>query len=92
MRKGIFVAGCLAMFVAALFAADEQPLNVKPGLWQVEFSVKYSGLPPQYQAMFDHMNAQQKAAMGIEAPRTYKMCVKAKDLNKGWTQGDDNCR
>ena len=24
--------------------------------------------------------------------QTYKMCLKEKDLNKGWTQGDNNCR
>lgn len=92
MRRSMLVAVCLAVFVAALFAVDEQPLNVKPGLWQVEFNVKYSGLPPQYQQMFDQMSAQQKAAMGVAAPKTYKLCIKEKDLNKGWTQGDDNCR
>lgn len=92
MRKSIFVATSLAVFVAVLFAADEQPLNVKPGLWRVELSVKYSGLPPQVQAAFDQMNSQQKSAMGLVAPKTYKMCVKAADLNKGWTQGDDSCR
>jgi hypothetical protein len=36
------------------------------------------------------MTAQQKAAMGIAAPKTYKICVKENDINKGWTQGNDN--
>lgn len=82
MRKGIFAASCLVVFVAVLFAAEEvqvQPLNVKPGMWQVQAEVKYSGLPPQYQAMME----QQKAAT--------KICVKAKDLNKPWSVGD-SCR
>lgn len=92
MRKAVWVASCVAVCVAVLFAVDEQRLNVKPGVWQVEYNVKYSGLPPQMQAMMDHMTAQQKSAMGIEAPKAYKMCVREKDLNKGWTQGDDNCR
>ena len=92
MRKAILVASCWTICAAVLFAADEQRLNVKPGLWQVQYNVKYSGLPPQMQAMMDHMTAQQKAAMGIEAPKSYKMCLREKDLNKGWTQGEDNCR
>lgn len=92
MRRIISVASCLAVCVAVLFAVDEQRLNVKPGVWHVEYNVKYSGLPPQMQAMMDRMTAQQKAAMGIAAPKAYKMCLKEKDLNQGWTRGDDSCR
>lgn len=92
MRKSILVASCLAVCVVALFGVEEQRLNVKPGVWQVEYNVKYSGLPPQMQAMMDNLTAQQKAAMGISVPKAYKMCLKEKDLNKGWTQGDNNCR
>jgi len=51
MRKRISVASCLAVCVTVLFAADEQRWNVKPGLWQFEYNVKYSGLPPQTEAM-----------------------------------------
>jgi Protein of unknown function (DUF3617) len=92
MPKSILVAGSLAVLIAVLFAADEQlPLNVKPGMWQVDYNVKYIGLPPQYQAMMDQMTPQQKSAMGFDAPRTSKLCVKAKDLNKPWGEGD-NCR
>jgi len=90
MRKKIFVIACLTVCVAVLFAADEQPLNVKPGEWQVKYDVKYTGLPPQYQAMVEQMTAQQKSAMGLAAPETSKLCVKAADLNKPWSQ--DNCR
>jgi len=91
MRKRIFVIACLTTCVAAPFAADEQPLNVKPGEWQVSIDdVKYSGLPPMYQSRVDQMTAQQKSAMGLAAPETSKVCVKAADLNKPWSQ--DNCR
>lgn len=89
MRKKIFVSACLTVFVAVLFAADRQPLNVKPGEWQVQYDVKYTGLPPQYQAMVDQANARQKSAMGLAAPETSKLCIKAADLNKAWLQ--DNC-
>lgn len=92
MRKAILVITGCVICSAVLFAVTEQRLNVKPGVWQVEYNVKYSGLPPQVQAMMDRMTAQQKAAMGIVAPKAYKMCLKEKDLNKGWTQGDNNCR
>ena len=92
MRKPMLVVSGVVMCSVVLLAVTEQRLNVKPGVWQVEYNVKYSGLPPQMQAMVDRMSAQQKAAMGIEAPKAYKMCLKEKDLNKGWTQGDNNCR
>jgi hypothetical protein len=91
MRKRIPVIGFLTVCVAVLFAADEQrPLNIKPGEWQVQYDVKYTGLPPQYQAMVDQMTAQQKSAMGLSTPETSKLCVKAADLDKPWSQ--DNCR
>ena len=92
MRKAILVLSCLSISTALLVAATEQRLNVKTGLWQVEYNVKYSGLPPQIQAMVDHMNAQQRGAMGLGAPKTFKTCVTAKNLNTPWTEGDNNCR
>ena len=61
MRKTILVVSCLSILTAVLLAATEQRLNVKTGVWQVEYNVKYSGLPPQLQAMVDQMSAQQRA-------------------------------
>lgn len=92
MRKAILVVSGLTIFVAALFAVTEQPLDVKPGLWQVERTIHYSGLPPQMQAMLDRMTPQQKAAMGIDAPHPFKLCRTAKQLNTSWVQGDNNCK
>jgi hypothetical protein len=93
MRKAICIASCLTLCAAVLVAADEQrPLNVKPGTWQVEYNVKYSGLPPQYEAMIDQMTPQQKAAMGISSPKTSNRCVTQKNLNTSWAEGDNNCR
>lgn len=93
MQKMILAVTCLAMCAAVVFAAtEEQPLNVKAGLWQVEYNVKYSGLPPQMQAMVDRLTPQQRAAMGLEVPRTSKICVTEKNLNTPWVKGDNNCR
>lgn len=92
MRKSILVASCLAVCIAVLFAATEQPLNVRPGLWQIEQTVNYSGLPPQYQAMLDRLTPEQKAAMGLGTAHTYKTCRTEKQINTSWVQGDSNCR
>lgn len=90
MKNCLLVAGCLAGFVIVLFGADEhQPLNVKPGTWQIEYKINYSGLPPQYQSMMDQMTDQQKSAMGLAAPTSSKICVKQKDLEKPWS---NDCR
>lgn len=90
--RGVTFVTVFVICCALLFAATEQPLNVKPGVWQVDSNVNYSGLPPQAQAMMDRMTAQQKTAMGLEAPRSLRICVKEKDLNRSWTQADDNCQ
>ena len=92
MRKAIFAVFCPAVCVAALFAASEQPLNVKTGLWQVEMNIKFNGLPPDMQAMLDQMTPQQRAAMGMGGTKTYKTCVTAKQQNTPWVQGDNNCK
>jgi len=92
MRKTFLVVSCLSISAAVLWAATEQRLDVKTGVWQVEYKVKYTGLPPQIQAMVDQMNPQQRAQMGLGAPKTYKTCITAKNLNTPWTEGDKNCR
>ena len=93
MRKTMFFVGGLTICAAVLFAATEQqPLDVKTGLWQVETTVKYSGLSPQMQAMMDRMTPEQRSAMGFGTPKTYKTCVTQKNLNTPWVQGDNNCR
>jgi len=93
MRKSLVIVTGLAISAALVCAADEQqPLNLNTGLWQVEYSVTYSGLPPQMQAMVDRMTQQQRAAMGLDAPKTFKWCVTPKNLNTPWGKGDNNCR
>lgn len=93
MQKMILAVTCLATCAAVLFASTEQqPLNVKTGNWEVDYSIKYSGLPPQMQAMMDRMTPQQRAAMGLDTGRTFKFCVTEKNLNTPWVKGDNNCR
>ena len=90
MRKAIAVAGiCLLAFVA--LAVTETPLNVKPGLWQVDMTLAYSGLPPNIQAMMDRMTAAQRAAMGLGGTKSYHRCVTTKQLNTPWIEGDSSC-
>jgi len=92
MKNCLVVAGCLVVFAVVLFAGDQQPLNVKPGTWQLQYVIKYSGLPPQYQSMMDQLTDQQKAAMGLPTQKAHHICVKQKDLNKPWSAGDNDCR
>lgn len=93
MRKAMFVTSWLAVCAGVLSAAPaQQPLNVKTGTWQIEYNVKYSGLPPEMQAMVDRMTAQQRSAMGLDAPKKYKSCVTQENLNTPWVEGDSNCK
>jgi len=78
MRKPLSVAViCLLASVAFAATLEFQPLKVKTGLWQMTETVTWTGLPPQMAAMM--RNGQ---------TRTYKSCVKAKDLNTNpWAEG-----
>ena len=45
MRKSLFFAAIVLSPAVLLMAADLQPLNVKPGLWQVTMTSTIQGLP-----------------------------------------------
>jgi len=92
MRKVILVVACLVMCASIPAAVTEQPLNIKTGLWQVDMTLKYTGLPPEMQAMLDQMTPQQKPAAGLAGTKTYKPCVTPKEVNTPMVQGDDTCR
>jgi hypothetical protein len=79
MRKTLYAAvSCLAAAVVFAASGEFQPLKVKTGLWEITETVTWTGLPPQAEAM-----------MKSETPtRTYKSCVKTKDLNTNpWAEG-----
>lgn len=83
----------LALCLATLgHAATETPLNVKPGLWQVDMTLAYSGLPPNVQAMVDRMTPEQRAARGLGGVKPFNTCVTAKQLNTPFVQGEANCK
>lgn len=91
MRKAILAVSCLATAVALSADVTEVPLSVKPGLWQIERTLKYSGLPPNVQAMYDRLTPEQREAMGYGTAYTFKTCVTEKQLHTAWTQGHMNC-
>ena len=91
MRKVVLAVSSLAISVCGLAGAPQQPLNVKTGLWQVEYIMNYTGLPPQTQAMLDRLTPEQRAASGYGGKHAFKRCVTEKQLNTPWTQGDVNC-
>jgi len=90
MKTIRLVAACL--FATAVLAVTETPLDVKPGLWQIDQTVKYTGLPPNIQAMLDRLTPEQRTAMGYGAALSYKKCITEKGLNTSWVQGDNNCK
>ena len=84
MRKALWVGViCLLASVALAATGTFQPLKVKTGVWQMSETIKWTGLPPQMQAM-------------MQDGRTikYKSCVTAKDLNTNpWGNGpDEKCK
>jgi len=92
VRKTIFVACCLTICAVALFGGEQQRLKVKTGLWQIDQTMSYSGLPPQMQAMIDRLTPEQQAAMGIHGKLTRNSCVTEKNLNTAWAEGDQSCK
>lgn len=89
LTKALMTTLCLATLV---FAQTDTPLNVKPGLWQVEMTFTYSGLPPEVQANLDRITPEQRAKLGMGGTKTYKSCVTEKQRNTPWVQGDENCK
>src|SRR5689334_2893326 len=45
MQKSLFLAAIISSSAVLLMAADPQPLNVKPGLWQITMTSTIQGLP-----------------------------------------------
>jgi Protein of unknown function (DUF3617) len=67
MRKMIVLCVVLASATILLADSSVQPLNIKPGLWEVTMNVTVNGAgaPP-----------------GVPPRRTYRSCLKKEDLNK----------
>src|SRR5579883_2829010 len=80
----------LAAALPAL-AADNTPLKVKPGLWEMTSDSERSGTPPIPQQMLDKMSPEQRSkfeaaiqqSMGPRH-RVMKHCVTQADIDKGF--------
>ena len=77
MKRVLVLAGVCLVSSLATAAGDVHPLNVKTGLWQMTEVVTWTGLPLQY-----------AAAMKSGRPKSYKSCIKEKDLSSNpWAGG-----
>ncbi len=97
--------GIVPLVAANLWAADHvQPLDIKPGLWEIALTVKTTGLPPLPPEVAAKLTVEQRAQIdakakkiAAEAPRTTvkKSCLEAKELEQPITLlfGDEQgCR
>jgi hypothetical protein len=83
-------------------AAENTPLNVKPGLWEVTSDSEHSGTPPIPAEALARMSPEQRAkleaamqqSMGPQH-RVAKRCVTQADIDKGFADmehmGHGNC-
>src|SRR5579862_2888392 len=98
MIARIFLA-LSATLVAAAWAADTTPLNVKTGEWEVTTSTESSGQLPIPEEMLNKLTPEQRARMeaamkarGAGGPRTSvrKNCVKKEDLDKAFGNDEEH--
>ncbi|HKW52837.1 MAG TPA: DUF3617 domain-containing protein [Stellaceae bacterium] len=92
----IMVVG-IGMGIVALpaLAADNTPLAVKPGLWEMTSDTQHSGAPPLPPEALARMSPEQRqkveqAMQGAMAPRhrVDKHCVTAEDIKSGFDRMD----
>ena len=102
--KSLFIAAACLMTAAAVPGSGQnQPLQVKAGLWQVTQTTTINGgvaaLPPEMQARLAQMPPEQRARVeammqsrlgGVPHTTTFKSCVTEKDLNnEPWNDGSE---
>ena len=97
----ILVVGIGTVIVTALpaRAADNTPLAVKPGLWEMASDMQHSGAPPIPPEALAKMSPEQRqkveqAMQGAMAPqhRVDKHCVTAEDIKNGFDRMDQMSR
>ena len=93
-RRLVLLTYCLGL-VAALpaLAADNTPLNVKPGLWEMTSDIEHSGTPPIPPEALAQLSPEQRAQLEAAmqqsmAPqhRVMKHCVTQADIDKGFDE------
>lgn len=84
MRKILIAAMAAITGIPATFAAE--PLDIKPGLWDVEITMTYSGAPIYIEAMNDAQRASyaKSWATTVGKPETSRdqQCITAKDIQE----------
>ena len=77
------------MLMGAITSAMAEPLNVKPGLWQMTVRGEMHGMPPIPEEQLQSLSPQQRAAiekMMAESAKPHvrelKQCITQEDLNK----------
>lgn len=88
----------IGMSVAALLpalAADNTPLQLKPGLWELTSDSEHSGMPPIPPEALAKMSPEQRAKVeaamkGSTGPqhRVVKHCVTQQDIDRGFEKMD----
>lgn len=97
------VIGAGVGWVLPGMAANETPLAIAPGLWEMTSQSQTSGAPPIPPEATANMTPEQKAKFeaAMQAmmakqhqPHTTKACVTADEIKRGFTGGDDekNCQ
>jgi len=96
VRTTLFVALTFTSFVG-LWAQDKiQPMDVKPGLWQVTMTTTMAGqvpadllqkLTPEQRAKFEERMAARSGEPN--KPMTYKSCITQEQINKGYSFAED---
>jgi hypothetical protein len=79
MRKTVVSAAVLGGLLTVAFSQEIQPLRASTGLWQMEETVTWTGLPPEMAAV-----------MANGRVHHYTTCVNAQDLRSNpWAEGSN---
>lgn len=103
MRSKVLSAVVLALAASALAASKIQPLNVKPGLWEVTTTITTQGAMPIPDGLLARMTPEQRARMeermkassaGAAHTTVRKECLTKEEQQKSevFTDNDRTCK
>ena len=104
MRGPRVISTVIAISVCGLFsalAAENTPLQVKPGLWEITSEGQNSGTPPIPPEVLAQMTPEQRAQMEAHLKemmaqqaqrRVTKRCVTQQDIDHGFDKFDERTR
>lgn len=101
MRTTTLLSVILLCACVLMAGYQVQPLNVKPGLWEVTMTTAVSGRPPISQEILAKMTPEQRAkfeasmkgmASGVPKTKTSRNCVTKEQLSKDpFSEEKSNC-